>query len=119
MPHSSQDVYKKVLGAKGEKVAETFLKKKGYVLLKRNYKTPFGEADLLMQDKETIVFIEVKTRTKDGYGTPAESVTKGKQAHYKKIAKYYVSGQKEEVAIRFDVVEVWADGKVEHIEDAF
>ena len=79
MPHTPQDVYKKILGKKGEKLAENYLKKQGYLLIKRNYTTPFGEADLLMQKGENIVFVEVKTRTADGYGTPAESVTKQKR----------------------------------------
>ena len=119
MPHSSQDVYKKLLGKKGEKQAEKHLKKLGYTLLYRNYKTPFGEADLVVKKGEEIVFVEVKTRTDDSYGAPAESVTRAKIAHYKKIAAYYISGLKEEVAVRFDVVEVYADGKITHIENAF
>ena len=119
MSHSPQDVYKKILGKKGEKLAEKHLKKQGYTVLARNYTTPFGEADLLVKKGDEVVFVEVKTRSGDDYGTPAESVTKTKQAHYKKIAAYYISGQKEEVAVRFDVVEVWADGRIEHIENAF
>ena len=119
MPHSPQDVYKKILGKKGERLAEKYLKQVGYTLIKRNYKTPLGEADLLMQKGEDVVFVEVKTRTADGYGTPAESVTKEKRQKYKKIAAYYVSGRNEEVSVRFDVVEVWADGRIQHIEDAF
>ena len=119
MPHTPQVVHKKILGDKGEKLAEAYLKKQGYKILKRNYRTPLGEADLVVQKGEEIVFVEVKTRTSDDYGTPAASVTKTKQAHYKKIAAYYISGRKEEVAVRFDVVEVWADGKIEHMESAF
>ncbi|MBQ8427824.1 MAG: YraN family protein [Clostridia bacterium] len=119
MSHSPQDVYKKILGKKGEKLAENYLKKAGFTLLQRNYTTPFGEADLLMQKGEERVFVEVKTRTADGYGTPAESVTKEKRKKYEKIAMYYLSGQREELAVRFDVVEVWADGRIVHIENAF
>lgn len=119
MSHSPQDLYKKVLGKKGEKLAEKYLKRQGYDLIKRNYTTPFGEADLLMQKGEERVFVEVKTRTDDGYGTPAESVTARKRETYRKIAAYYMSGLGEEVAVRFDVVEVWADGTVSHLEGAF
>ena len=119
MPHSSQDVYKKLLGKKGEKIAEKYFKGLGYGLLFCNYRTPFGEADLVVKKGEEVVFVEVKTRTDDGYGTPAESVTKTKIDHYKKIAAYYLSGQKEECFVRFDVVEVYADGRLNHIENAF
>ena len=119
MPHSPQDVYTKVLGKKGETRAEQYLKSQGFVLVSRNYRTPFGEADLLMQHGEDTVFVEVKTRTADGYGAPAEAVTKTKIAHYKKIAAYYLSGRREEISIRFDVVEVLADGQINHIENAF
>ena len=119
MPHSSQDVHKKVLGKRGEALAEKYLKSQGFTLIQRNYRTPFGEADLLMKKGEDIVFVEVKTRTDDGYGTPAEAVTRTKIAHYKKIAAYYLSGKREEIAVRFDVVEVLADGAINHIENAF
>ena len=119
MPHSPQDLHKKLLGKKGEKLAEKYLKGLGYALLFRNYRTPFGEADLVVKKREEVVFVEVKTRTDDGYGTPAESVTRTKIAHYQKIAAYYLSGQKEEIAVRFDVVEVYADGQISHIENAF
>ena len=119
MPDSSQNLYKKLLGKKGEKLVLKDLKKQGCKILKKNYATPFGEADLIVQDGDEIAFVEVKTRSGDGYGSPAEGVTKAKQARYKKIAAYYISGLEEEVAVRFDVVEVFDGGRVEHIEDAF
>ena len=59
MPHSPQDVHKKVLGKKGEKLVEKYLIAKGYKLLKRNFRTPFGEADLIMQEGDETVFVEV------------------------------------------------------------
>ena len=119
MPHSPQDIHKKVLGKTGERLAEQYLKKRGFALIERNYRTPFGEADLLMKQGEDTVFIEVKTRAGDTYGAPAEAVTKAKIAHYKKIASYYLSGKKEEISVRFDVVEVTTDGRINHIENAF
>ncbi len=119
MPHTSKDVYKKVLGEKGEQTAAKHLKKRGYQLLQRNYTTPFGEADLLMQKGEEVVFVEVKTRTSNAYGAPAESVTKAKRKRYEKIAAFYMLQEGKEVAVRFDVVEVWSDGTLSHIENAF
>ena len=119
MSHSPQDVHKKVLGKKGERLVAEYLKKQGCKILKKNFVTPFGEADLIVQDGEEIAFVEVKTRTSDYYGLPKESVTKDKQRRYLLIAKFYWINVGEEPNARFDVAEVWADGKIEYIKNAF
>ena len=119
MPDSPQDVHKKVLGKKGEKLVVSFLKKNGYKILKTNYTTPFGEADVIAQTGDELVFIEVKTRTGDRYGTPKEAVGKSKQLRYKRIAQFYGLQTGEEPNARFDVAEVFADGRIEYYENAF
>lgn len=119
MPNSPQDLHKKVLGKKGEKLALEYLKKQGYKLLKKNYRTPFGEADILMQDGEETVFVEVKTRTGNSFGAPREAVGSVKQSRYYKIAECYWLETRREPNARFDVVEVYADGKIEHFKNAF
>ena len=119
MPDSPQDVHKKVLGKKGEKLAENYLKKQGCKILKRNYNTPFGEADIIVQDGDEIVFVEVKTRVGDKYGTPREAVTKTKQQRYYQIAKCYWLKTGEEPNARFDVVEVYENGVIEWYKNAF
>ena len=119
MPHSPQDVHKKVLGRKGEKLAEKFLKEKGYTLLKRNFRTPFGEADLIMQDGDEIVFIEVKTRTSETFGAPREAVGKEKQRRYYQIALCYGGQAGEEPNARFDVAEVDENCQINYIKYAF
>lgn len=119
MPHSPQDVHKKVLGRKGEKLVAEYLKKKGCKILKTNYRTPFGEADLIVQDKDEVAFVEVKTRTREDFGRPAEAVGTDKQKRYYKIAQYYALTLKEEPNARFDVAEVYADGTIEYIDHAF
>lgn len=119
MPDSPQDVHKKVLGRKGEKLATAHLKKQGCKILKRNYKTPFGEADIIAQDKDEIVFVEVKTRIGDKFGTPREAVTKTKQQRYYKIAECYWLKTGEEPNARFDVIEVYEDGRIEWYKNAF
>ena len=119
MPHSPQDVHKKVLGRKGERLVAEYLKKQGFKILKCNYRTPFGEADILAQDKDETVFIEVKTRSNDSYGTPAESVVKKKRETYKKIAQFYWLRTGEEPNARFDVAEVYSDGRIEYLKNAF
>lgn len=119
MPDSPQDLHKKILGKKGEKLALQYLKKQGYKLLKQNYRTPFGEADIIMQDGEETVFVEVKTRTGDDYGAPREAVGSVKQQRYYKIAECYWLKTRVEPNARFDVVEVYADGRIEHFKHAF
>ena len=119
MSHSPQDVYKKVLGAKGEKLVVAFLKKQGCKILEKNYRTPFGEADIIAKDGEEIAFIEVKTRTTDSYGQPSEAVGADKQRRYRRIAECYWLQKGKEPNARFDVAEVWADGKIEYIKNAF
>lgn len=119
MPNSPQDLHKKILGKKGEKLVEAYLKSQGMKILKRNYRTPFGEADLVLQDGEEIAFVEVKTRTSDKYGTPAEAVVKQKRQRYRKIAEFYWMQTGEEPNARFDVAEVYADGRIEYMKYAF
>ena len=119
MSHSPQDVHKKVLGAKGEKLVAEYLEKKGCKILKKNYRTPFGEADIVALDGDEIAFVEVKTRTSDKYGTPAEAVVKKKRLTYRKIAEYYWAQTGVEPNARFDVAEVFADGRIEYLKYAF
>ena len=119
MPYSPQDVYKKVLGRKGEKLVVEYLKKAGCKILKTNYRTPFGEADIIAQDGDEIAFVEVKTRTSDNYGAPSEAVGSVKRQRYYQIAKFYWTQTREEPNARFDVAEVYADGKMEYIKNAF
>ena len=119
MPRSPQDVHKKVLGKKGEKIVENYLKKLGFRILERNFRTPFGEADIIAQDGDETVFIEVKTRESAAFGTPREAVGKDKQNRYYKIAAYYGLRAKQEPNARFDVAEVYADGRIEYYKNAF
>ncbi|MBE5747580.1 MAG: YraN family protein [Clostridiales bacterium] len=119
MPDSPQDVHKKVLGKAGEKLAAEYLKKQGFKILKHNYKTPFGEADIVARDRDETVFVEVKTRIGDKYGAPREAVTKTKQQRYYKIAQCYWLKTGQEPNARFDVVEVYEDGRIEHYKNAF
>ena len=65
---------KQALGREGERVAERYLKKKGYTLVERNYRCRGGEVDLIVLDRRVVVFVEVKTRTDHGFGTPLEAV---------------------------------------------
>ena len=119
MQNSPQDVHKKVLGKKGEKLVEEYLIQRGCKVLKRNYRTPFGEADIVAQDGDEIAFVEVKARTSDKYGAPREAVGKNKQQRYRKIAEFYWLQTGEEPNARFDVAEVFPDGHIEYYAYAF
>lgn len=112
----------KSFGSKGEDTAVNYLKKKGYKILYRNYITPLGEADIIAKDKDTIVFVEVKTRSSDAFGQPFEAVNHRKQEKLKKIALYYLKHNKIELPVRFDIVSVISrDEKTEinHLIGAF
>lgn len=112
----------KTLGSTGEDIAANYLKKKGYKILHRNYKTPLGEADIIVKDKDTIVFVEVKARSSDAFGQPFEAVDYRKQEKLKKIALYYLKHNKIESPVRFDVVSIISRDKnaeVNHIAEAF
>ena len=117
MRNSSQDVHKKGLGRRGEKRAVDYLRGCGYSILKTNYKTPFGEADIVALDGETFVFCEVKTRQSERFGSAAEAVDWRKQRRYIDIARFFMMRAGER-AVRFDVLEVY-DESVRHIVAAF
>ena len=80
----------KVTGAIGERIARTFLKKKGYRLVASNYRTPLGEIDLIARKGNALVFVEIKTRTTASLGPPFLSVTWKKQRHIVQTALMYL-----------------------------
>ena len=119
MSNTQKDLYKKFLGLKGEKLAEKHLKKLGYKILKTNYVTPFGEADIVCSIDGVLVFAEVKTRSNCAFGTPADAVNFVKQKKYRQIAEYYLLTKNiDDVEVSFMVVEVM-DDTVNLITDAF
>jgi len=112
-----------LLGKEGERIAELFLKKKGYKLVERNYRCAAGELDLIVLDQRVIVFVEVKTRTGMAYGTPLEAVEVRKQQKLIYAAQFFLNAKKlSQREARFDVVGISWPGVqplVEHIENAF
>ncbi|VAX40168.1 hypothetical protein MNBD_PLANCTO02-732 [hydrothermal vent metagenome] len=115
----------KLLGDKGERAAAKFLKKKGFCILARQYKNRVGEIDLIATDKETIVFVEVKTRKSNRAGIPVEAVTLTKQKQIIRTALVYLKRyQLLDHRVRFDVVGIiWeADSstpEISHYLNAF
>ncbi len=114
---------KRALGERGEEAALTFLSSLGYELLARNYRCPFGEADLVMRDGEVLVFVEVKARQNYLFGLPQEAVDFRKRARLRKIASYFCATKRlGEREVRFDVVAVTFEGataRLEHLKGVF
>jgi putative endonuclease len=93
------------IGRMGEDEAVRVLKKSGYRVLKRNYRCRYGEIDIIAEDKGAIVFIEVKTRGSDAFGTPGEGVDRRKQRHITLASIAYLTEQGlSDRGVRFDVV---------------
>lgn len=98
--------YRQKIGQIGEQKAQNYLKRRGYQILECNFRTKGGELDIIAKEGECIVFVEVKTRTNDQYGAPAEAVSFYKQQHMMSAANYYLSRYGFDLECRFDVVEV-------------
>ncbi len=120
-------MYNKITGQCGEDVAAALLKKKGCKIIERNFKCKTGEIDIIAKDKENLIFVEVKTRRNDKFGTPAEAVTYYKKQNIVKTAKMYLLKNPTDLNIRFDIIEVYGefDGerfsaeKTNHFEQVF
>ena len=109
-------------GQRGEKLAQRFLKKQGYKILTTNYQNKLGEIDIIAQDKNTLVFVEVKTRTSARFGLGKEAVDKHKQRQIVKVAQAYLKQHypKQDVKVRFDVIGIDLEKeKIELIKNAF
>lgn len=116
----------KDIGTKGEKIAADYLKKRGYKIIAQNVRSAHGEIDIIAENKEFLVFAEVKTRSDNPkyfaeYGLPCEAVNKNKQQHILYTARVYLETHPTDKAIRLDVLEIYlgTHARVNHIEDAF
>ena len=110
----------KLTGNIGEVQAIAFLEKNKYKILDTNYKTKFGEIDIVAQDKDNrIIFVEVKARNTAKFGYPREAVTPKKQLVIRRVAEHYLLCKKLKNAYtRFDVIEI-LDGNITHLKNAF
>ena len=95
-------------GAQWEKTAESFLRNHGLTLLQRNFTSRFGEIDLIMEDEETLVFVEVKFRKSNQHGSGAAAVTFHKQGKISRTAAWYLATnpRRSEQICRFDVIAI-------------
>jgi putative endonuclease len=110
-------------GRDAETLACDYLQAKGMTLVERNYRSRFGEIDLIMDDRDCLIFVEVRYRRQACYGSGAESVDHRKQARIVACARHYLlcHPRAAERACRFDVVAIdgGANPAIEWITDAF
>ncbi len=106
---------RRLKGGQWEKVAESFLNKRGLRTLARNYNSRFGEIDLIMMDRQTLVFTEVRYRSDNAHGSGAESVTLQKQKRITYAAQRFLQQHRHHASLscRFDVVSIGReDGRI-------
>ena len=109
-------------GRNGEKIAEKYLKKKGYKIIQNNFTTQIGEIDLIVKDNDVTVFVEVKTRADVRYGLPKEAVNYRKQKKYSQVGMQYIKANNLlNTKCRFDVIEILGQDckDINHIINAF
>ena len=116
----------KLSGAWGEALAAEYLRKKRYKLVAAGYHCRFGEIDLIVRDKEYLVFVEVKLRRSHSFAQAMEYVDRRKQQRIRTTASLYLAEHPTSLQPRFDVIEIYApEGtmtkkpQIHHMEDAF
>lgn len=113
----------KIIGKNAENLAQDYLHQQGLDFITANYKCKSGEIDLIMQDCDTLVFIEVKYRKACNYGNGVDTVTKAKQRKIIRTASYYLITNNlfDKVPCRFDVIAFSgnANSEIQWIKDAF
>jgi len=111
------------LGARGERLAARYLRRRGFAIVARNFRGRAGEIDLVGLDGDVLVFVEVKTRSGERWGRPDEAVDRRKQRQMERVAEEFVRRHRlHDRAIRFDVVAILAQGwrwRVQHYPNAF
>lgn len=111
---------KRKFGIIGEKMAQKYLKDNKYEIIENNYYTRNGEIDIIASKNNYIIFVEVKTRTNEKYGSASEAVNKIKKIHMKKSAAIFLKENNfSRFTIRFDVIEVYmikGKCKINHIK---
>ena len=117
----------KIFGFGGESIAARYLKKHGYKILNKNYRQKSFEIDIIAFKNNTLIFVEVKTRSTTKFGLPCESVDFRKQKKIQSGANAYLANFDGDCDVRFDIIEVYADrksdmilgAKINHIKNAF
>ncbi len=126
LPSTLRSATAKILGTSGENLAARFLQKKGFKILATNWKTRFGELDLIASAGDHLYFVEVKTRRSTRFGSPGESITAAKKARLERLGAAYLARHPEtaqfrEISFGFIgiAVDEKNDPKIEWLPDAF
>lgn len=109
-------------GTKGEELASTFLRDRGFVILEKNWRFKNLEADIIAKTGNTLVIAEVKTRRSNYFGEPETFVNKQKQKNLIKTGNAYIQRNNLDLEVRFDIISIILGDnqmKINHIEDAF
>lgn len=106
-------------GRRGEAQAADYLRRRGYRILEAGYRSRYGEIDLIAEKRGIIAMVEVKTRSGDGFAQAMEAVDGPKRRRIRLTALQWLAQQDKEPQLRFDVIEVYPGGRINHIEDAF
>ncbi|MBR5594093.1 MAG: YraN family protein [Bacteroidaceae bacterium] len=111
-----------LLGNKGEMLASRYLLDKGYAIHHHNWRCGHKEIDIIAQQRDTLVFVEVKSRTSEEFGNAYDAVDNKKIKLLISAAQAYINKYSIDLKFRFDIITVTGEGepyKIEHIEDAF
>ncbi|MBA3037335.1 MAG: YraN family protein [Desulfobacterium sp.] len=112
-----------LFGKEGESLAVLYLKKHGYKIIEQNYRTKLGEIDIIAKEKNTLVFVEVKSRKTGDFGSPKYAITPKKMKKISMVALYFLKETKQSgVKARFDVVSISPgerEPEIEIIKNAF
>lgn len=108
-------------GSDAEQRAATFLLQQKLTLLERNYRCRFGEIDLIMQEGDTVVFVEVRLRSSNRFGGAAASITPAKQLKLTRAARHYLAAHDDDFPCRFDAILISGEreNEIEWIRNAF
>lgn len=106
-------------GKLGEDIAANYLKKNGYVIIERNYVNDYGEIDIIAAKNGYLIFVEVKMRSDERFGRPAEAVDSHKQRKISQVASAFIHSKRLfDKPVRFDVLEICGE-EINYIENAF
>ena len=112
-------------GRWGEETAAAYLRRRHYTIVAANYRCRLGEIDLIAENRDYLVFVEVKRRKNDAYAEAKEFVTAAKQQRVMRAAQLWLQQNETELQPRFDVIEIYAPNgekgrvRINHIEHAF
>lgn len=115
-------IFNRLKGKEGEEMAENYLRKQGYKIIEMNHQTKFGELDIIATKNNILVFVEVKFKQTEDYGTPEEMIRKNKLMQVQRIAEMYLLNNPD-IAKNYDSYQIDAicivedTGRVTHYEN--